>query len=102
MSREHTSPAPAGLLGSWTRSPDKAEIFARDTWYLEASEQLAARTVAAAAEGARTAVLLIKPDGVCAGAAPAAVDWLLEAGYTIHDAAAARLGRTRLIDNVAV
>lgn len=93
MSREHTPPTPAGLLGSWTRSPDKAEIFARDTWYLEASEQLAGRTADAAAEGARTAVLLIKPDGVCAGAAPAAVDWLLEAGYTIHDAAAARLGR---------
>lgn len=93
MSTENTARTPASLLGSWTRSPDKAEIFARDTWYLEASEQLAERTEDAAAEGARTAVLLIKPDGVCAGAAPAAVDWLLEAGYTIHDAAALELGR---------
>ena len=93
MSTEHTALTPAGLLGSWTRSPNKAEIFARDTWYLEAAEQLAGRTADASAEGARAAVLLIKPDGVCGGAAPAAVDWLIEAGYTIHDAAAVWLGR---------
>lgn len=93
MSSPDPLTSPSGLLGSWTRSPEKAEIFARDTWYLESTEQLAAATDNPGAEGARAAVLLIKPDGVCAGAAPEAVRWLLGSGYSIHDAAAVQLGR---------
>ena len=93
MSGRYSLHTPANLLGTWTRSPEKAEIFARDTWYLEAAGQLAAMSSDPAVDGARSAVLLIKPDGICAGAAPEAVRWLHEAGYSIHDAAAIELGR---------
>lgn len=76
------------LARHWTRDPAKVAVLSRDTWFLDAAEQLLATTPDAAAVGADVATLLVKPDGIATGSARTVVDWLGESGFAIRHATA--------------
>jgi hypothetical protein len=83
-------------LEGLTRVPDKARLYAGETWFREAWELLGAELADPAALAERHAILMIKPDAIAARAAADVLDSAAASGFAPVAVRPVALGRHTL------
>lgn len=96
MASDKTVRVGGSVPATLTCDPAKRELYASDTYYLEAFNQLVEGGHDPAEFAFRHATLLLKPDAVVTRGLEPAIDWLAENGFRIVSAERVRMTHTTL------